>query len=120
MKNENITLYGDGMQTRSFCYVDDLIQAIVTFMKSKDEIIGPINLGNPIEFTIRGLAELVVSLTNSRAKIEYKPLPADDPKQRQPNIDTAKKSLGWEPQIGLEEGLVKTITYFENLLSGVI
>lgn len=116
LKNNDITLYGDGSQTRSFCYVDDMVDALVRIMNTPDEITGPINAGNPNEFTIRQLAELVIKLTNSKSKIVMLPLPEDDPMQRQPDISSAKKILGWEPSIQLEEGLKKTIHYFkENL-----
>ena len=117
LKNEPITLYGDGNQTRSFCYVSDLVDALIRLMGSPDDVTGPINLGNPGEFSIRELAERVVTLTASRSQIEYRDLPMDDPRQRQPDISRAQKTLGWEPKIGLEEGLKKTVAYFENLLS---
>lgn len=113
----NITVYGDGSQTRSFCYVDDLIDGFVMLMNSDDVITGPMNLGNPVEFTIMELAELVVEMTNSRSSIVLKPLPSDDPKQRQPDISMAKWDLGWNPQIKLKEGLKKTIQYFEDQIS---
>ncbi|MBF0357443.1 MAG: SDR family oxidoreductase [Magnetococcales bacterium] len=116
LQNRPITLYGDGEQTRSFCYIDDLITALVSLMESDNSITGPINLGNPIEFTIRQLAENVIRLTGSKSKLINEPLPIDDPKQRQPNIDMARKVLGWEPTIQLEEGLIKTIAYFDGLL----
>ncbi|HEY3798766.1 MAG TPA: UDP-glucuronic acid decarboxylase family protein [Caulobacteraceae bacterium] len=116
LKSEPITLYGDGQQTRSFCYVDDLVEAILRLMATGDEITGPINIGNPGEFTIRQLAERVIALTGSSSQIVYKPLPSDDPKQRQPNIGKAKEVLGWAPTIQLDEGLTKTITYFDALL----
>ncbi|HEX4870956.1 MAG TPA: UDP-glucuronic acid decarboxylase family protein [Nevskiaceae bacterium] len=114
--NQPITLYGDGSQTRSFCYVDDLVEGFVRLMNSPVEITGPINLGNPGEFTIRELAELVVELTGSRSKIEYRPLPQDDPRQRQPDIRRAREQLGWEPKVPLREGLLKAIPYFEALV----
>jgi UDP-glucuronate decarboxylase len=117
LKNEDITVYGNGSQTRSFCYVDDLIDGFIKLMESDDKIIGPINLGNPIEFTILELANLVIKLTNSKSKIVYKDLPKDDPKQRRPDISKAKNLLKWEPNIALEEGLYKTIEYFDQLLS---
>jgi UDP-glucuronate decarboxylase len=110
---ENITIYGDGSQTRSFCYVDDLIDGIVKFMDSPKELTGPMNLGNPTEFTMVQLAELVINLTNSKSKIIYQPLPQDDPRQRKPDIGYAKQ-LGWEPNINLLEGLTKTIEYFKD------
>lgn len=112
-----ITLFGDGMQTRSFCFVSDLIEGLVRLMESPDDLTGPVNLGNPVEFTIRELAEKVVSLTGSHSKLEFKPLPADDPKQRKPEIALARSALSWTPKIPLEEGLKKTIPYFETMLS---
>ena len=114
LHNEDITIYGDGNQTRSFCYVDDLIRGMVSYMELDSKEPGPINLGNPNEFTIRELAERVIALTNSSSKIILKPLPEDDPKQRQPDITLAKKILDWEPRIQLEEGLLKTIAYFSE------
>ena len=116
LKNEPITVFGDGRQTRSFCYVDDLIDGLVRLMNSKDEITGPINLGNPSEFTILELAEKVIELTGSESRIVFKPLPQDDPTQRKPDISLAKSLLGWEPRVQLEEGLKKTIKYFKGLL----
>jgi len=116
LKNEPITIYGDGSQSRSFCYVDDLIQAFILLMESSDEIIGPVNIGNPFEFSINELAEQIIDLTGSSSKLEYKPLPSDDPTQRQPDITLAKEIMGWEPKIQLEEGLKKTIPYFEACL----
>ena len=116
LKGEDITLYGDGSQTRSFCYVDDLIDAFMTFMDKDGDLPGPINLGNPTEFTIKQLAENVIDLTGSKAKLVYRPLPSDDPKQRQPNIDKARDVLGWQPKVKLRDGLVKTIEYFDGLL----
>jgi UDP-glucuronate decarboxylase len=118
LKNEPLTVYGDGMQTRSFCYVDDLIEAIVRLMGTTDDFTGPINLGNPGEFTILELAEKVISLTGSRSRITFKPIPDDDPGQRRPDITLAKEQLNWTPKIDLNEGLIRTIGYFENLLSG--
>src|SRR5258706_10840862 len=117
LKNEPITLYGDGNQTRSFCYVSDLVDGLIRLMKSPDDVTGPINLGNPNEFSIGELAQLVVSLTGSRSKIEYRPLPTDDPRQRQPDIARAQKTLDWEPKVQLQEGLEKTVAYFHDLLS---
>lgn len=117
LKNKDITIYGDGNQTRSFCYVDDLVEGIIKMMNSREDFVGPVNLGNPTEFSILNLAKKIIKLTNSKSKIIYKPLPEDDPKQRQPNIELANKELKWEPKIQLEEGLKKTITYFERLLS---
>lgn len=116
LKGEPITIYGDGSQTRSFCYVDDLIECMVRFMASPEDFIGPMNMGNPGEFTIRELAEQVVDLTGSASKIICEPLPADDPTQRRPDISLAKEKLGWEPKIKLHDGLVKTIAYFDGLL----
>ena len=118
LRNEPITIYGDGSQTRSFCYVDDLINACVAFMATPAELTGPVNLGNPNEFRIIELAEKIIAMTGSKSKIERKPLPADDPEQRQPDIALARKHLGWEPRVRLDEGLAKTIEYFEKLLSG--
>ncbi len=116
LKNEPITIYGKGDQTRSFCYVDDLIEGFVRLMNSTDELTGPVNLGNPVEFTIKQLAETVIRMTGSASKLAYKPLPADDPKQRQPDIALAREKLGWEPAIQLEQGLGETIRYFDQLL----
>lgn len=115
---EDISIYGNGSQSRAFCYVDDMIDGFVRMMNTPDSVTGPINLGNPVEFTIRELAERVIELTGSSSKIIYKPLPHDDPKQRCPNIDKAKELLGWKPVISLDEGLLKTIRYFESQLSG--
>ena len=116
LKGENITIYGEGTQTRSFCYVDDLVEGFVRLMDSPDAITGPINLGNPHEFTIRQLAERVIALTGAKSKLVQRPLPADDPMQRKPDISKAKNLLGWEPKIQLDEGLKKTISYFDDLL----
>jgi UDP-glucuronate decarboxylase len=118
LKGEPITLYGDGSQTRSFCYVDDLIAGFLRMMDTPDDVTGPINLGNPGEFTIRELAEKIVAITGSRSKFEHRPLPENDPMQRQPDIARAKAMLGWEPTVALEQGLRKTIAYFEDLLAG--
>jgi len=117
LKGEAITLFGDGSQTRAFCYVDDLIEGFVRLMGSADGITGPINLGNPVEMTVADLAKRVVELTGSRSKIEYRPLPIDDPTQRCPNITVAKETLGWEPKVALNAGLQRTIAYFDKLLS---
>ena len=114
LQGKPITLYGDGGQTRSFCYVDDLVEGLIRLMAAPDTITGPINIGNPREMTIRQLAELVVEMTGSKSPIEYRPLPADDPMQRQPNITLAKKHLDWEPSVALETGLAKTIAYFKG------
>jgi UDP-glucuronate decarboxylase len=116
LNNEAITIFGDGSQTRSFCYVDDMIDGLVRLMNSGDDLTGPVNLGNPGEFSISELAEKIVSLTGSKSSIIYKPLPQDDPKQRQPDVTVAKLALGWEPMVNLEEGLNHTICYFEKLL----
>jgi UDP-glucuronate decarboxylase len=118
LKGERITLYGDGLQTRSFCYVDDLVDGLLRLMDKEDPYTGPVNLGNPTEFTIKALAEEVLQLTGSASKLEFCPLPSDDPKQRQPDIAEAKRALGWQPAIPLREGLKKTIAYFDDLLSG--
>lgn len=116
LQNEDITIYGDGSQTRSFQYVDDLIEAMVRMMATEDSFVGPVNVGNPGEFTIKELAEKVIGMTGSRSRLVYKPLPADDPTQRKPDIALAKKKLAWEPKVSLEEGLKKTISYFEEEL----
>ena len=118
LNNQDITLFGDGNQTRSFCYVDDLIEGMVRLMNTGDDVTGPVNVGNPGEFTIRELAEKVIQLTGSKSKLVFKPLPQDDPRQRKPDITLAKKVLGWEPKVPLEEGLKKTIEYFDKLLKG--
>ena len=116
LKSEDITIYGDGEQTRSFCYVDDLVDGFITMMFSPREITGPINLGNPEEYSMLQLAETILKLTNSKSKIVFKALPQDDPKQRKPDITKAKKILDWKPEINLEQGLIKTISDFENRL----
>ena len=116
LRGEDITIYGEGQQTRSFCYSDDLIEGFVRLMNSPEELTGPVNLGNPNEFTIRELAETVIDLTGSSSSLIFKPLPEDDPKQRQPDISLAKSQLGWQPSVELKEGLVKTISYFDELL----
>lgn len=117
LKGEQITVYGDGAQSRSFCYVDDLIEAFVRLMNTPDEFTGPINLGNPSEFTIRELAEKIIELTGSKSKIIFKPLPSDDPRQRCPDIGLAKERLSWMPKVPLDQGLVKTIAYFDDYLA---
>ncbi len=117
LKNEDITVYGDGSQTRSFCYVEDLIDGFISMMNSRNGFIGPVNMGNPDEFTILKLAEKIIDIVGSKAQIIHKPLPYDDPKQRKPDITIAKSELGWEPKIKLKDGLKKTIGYFEELLS---
>ncbi|NOX80806.1 MAG: SDR family oxidoreductase, partial [Deltaproteobacteria bacterium] len=118
LQNKPLTIYGDGSQTRSFCYVDDLIEAFVRLMDTADDFTGPVNTGNPKEFTIKELAEKVIALTGSSSELVCKALPSDDPTQRRPDITLAKKMLGWEPKIQLEEGLKKTIPYFERILNG--
>lgn len=115
LENKDITVYGDGTQSRSFQYVDDLVEGLIKLMNTDDSFTGPVNIGNPHEMTILELAEKVISLTGSKSKIIFEPLPSDDPIQRKPNIDLAKKTLNWEPKIHLEEGLTKTIKYFKNL-----
>ena len=115
LRGEDITIYGTGEQSRSFCYVDDLISGITSYMDLNGDQPGPLNLGNPNEFTMKELSEKVIQLTNSKSKIIYKPLPEDDPRQRQPDISKAKQLLGWEPKVQLEEGLKKTIAYFDSL-----
>lgn len=116
LRNKPIVLYGDGLQTRSFCYVDDMIDGLVRLMGSADEVVGPINLGNPVEFTVRELATRICELTGSRSELQYQPLPQDDPRQRMPDICRARGQLGWEPVISLDQGLKTTIEYFDNLL----
>ena len=115
LKNEPITVYGEGQQTRSFCYVDDLVDGLIRLMESPAELTGPVNLGNPGEFTIRELAQQVIALTGSKSKIIFNPLPSDDPKQRKPDITLARTQLGWEPKINLAAGLGDTIAYFQRL-----
>ena len=117
LKNKDITIYGDGSQSRSFCYIDDLIDGMIKMMDSRENFIGPVNLGNPNELTILDLAKKIIELTNSKSKIIYEILPDDDPKQRQPNINLAKKELKWTPKIELNEGLKKTLSYFEKILN---
>jgi UDP-glucuronate decarboxylase len=116
LRNEDITIYGDGSQTRSFQYVDDLIDGMLRMMATREDFTGPVNLGNPNEFTIRQLADMVIRLTNSKSKIVHMPLPPDDPTQRQPDISLARNELNWEPKILLEEGLKKTIAYFASFI----
>jgi UDP-glucuronate decarboxylase len=116
LKGEDITIYGDGSQSRSFCYVDDLLEGMVRLMNSREEFTGPVNIGNPNEFTMLELAGKVLSLTGSKSKIIHMPLPSDDPNQRQPDISLAKKELGWEPNVMLDEGLGKTIAYFRSII----
>ena len=117
LKGEDITLYGDGSQTRSFCYVDDLVRGLISLMETSDSVTGPINIGNPNEFTIRQLAESVIDLTGAKSKLVFRPLPQDDPKQRQPDITKAREILEWEPTVQLRDGLTRTIAYFDDLLS---
>ena len=115
LRGEDITVFGDGSQTRSFCYVDDLVDGIIRMMDGPDDFVGPVNLGNPDEFTIKQLAEQVIALTGARSRLIHKPLPADDPMQRQPVIDLARRRLGWEPKVKLREGLMKTIDFFRAI-----
>lgn len=117
LRNEPITIYGDGSQTRSFCYVDDLIEVFIRLMKTEKGFNGPVNTGNPGEFTIKQLAEKIIEITGSKSELKYMPLPQDDPKQRQPDIGLAKEKLGWEPEIELEQGLNRTIDFFKSSLS---
>lgn len=117
LRGEPLTIYGDGSQTRSFCYVSDLIDGFVRLMDNDKDLVGPVNLGNPGEFTMKELADAVIEVTGSKSTIEHKPLPQDDPKQRQPDISLAKKELGWEPTIQLREGLEKTVEYFRGVLA---
>ena len=116
LRGEDITVYGDGAQTRSFCFVDDLVEAMIRMMATPDDVTGPVNIGNPDEFTIRELAELVIEMSGSDSKIVNKPLPSDDPKQRRPDISTARETLRWQPRTPLRHGLMRTISYFEDLL----
>ncbi len=117
LQGKDITIYGDGSQTRSFCYVDDLIDAMISMMETEDGFTGPVNIGNPAEFTMLELAELILKISGGKSKIVYQPLPSDDPKQRQPNIELAKNKLGWTPKVSLEDGLKETIDYFSKLLN---
>src|SRR3954465_15461022 len=116
LRKEDITVYGEGNQTRSFCYVDDLVDGLIRLIETPDDVTGPVNLGNPVEFTIRQLAELVITLTGSSSKLVNRPLPEDDPRQRCPDISLAQKVLNWSPTVQLREGLMKTIEYFDQLL----
>jgi UDP-glucuronate decarboxylase len=118
LKGKPLTIYGKGTQTRSFCYVDDLIEGFIRLMDTPDDFTGPMNLGNPGEFTILELAEKIIEMTGSKSRMDFKPLPSDDPTQRKPDISLAKKTINWEPAIPLEQGLHKTIAYFDNLLNG--
>ena len=117
IQGRDLTIYGDGSQTRSFCYVDDLIAGFMGFME-QEKIVGPMNLGNPGEFTMLQLAEVILKKVGGKSKISYMPLPSDDPKQRQPDISLAKQTMGWEPKVQLEAGIEKTIEYFKKALSG--
>jgi UDP-glucuronate decarboxylase len=117
LRGEDITLYGDGMQTRAFCYVDDLVDGLVRMMATSGDVTGPVNLGNPHEIPVRALAERIVALTNSRSRLVHRPLPQDDPMQRCPDISLARELLGWEPRVALDEGLRRTVAYFERLLT---
>jgi UDP-glucuronate decarboxylase len=117
LRGEDITMFGDGQQTRSFCYVDDLIDGMYRMMNSEDGFPGPVNIGNPGEFTMLELAEKVVQLTGSKSKLRFEPLPSDDPRQRQPNISLAQEKLGWEPKVCLEDGLKETIAYFKQFVN---
>jgi UDP-glucuronate decarboxylase len=119
LRGEPITIYGDGQQTRSFCYVEDLVDALMRLMATDADVTGPINLGNPGEFSMLELAQMVIELTGSRSKIEHRALPVDDPRQRRPDITKAKATLGWQPTTPLREGLIKTIAYFDDLLAGL-
>ena len=114
LKNVNLTIFGEGVQSRSFCYVDDIVDGLIRLMNSRNDFTGPVNIGNPDEITILELAEKILKLTGSKSKIVYKPLPPDDPKRRKPDIDLAEKELGWQPQIQLDDGLIKTINYFKS------
>jgi UDP-glucuronate decarboxylase len=116
LQDKPITVYGDGSQTRSFCYVSDLIEALVKLMETPDAFTGPVNIGNPGEFTVLELAEKIIDLSGSKSKVVFKPLPSDDPKQRCPDITLAKENLAWEPKVKLEEGLIHTMAYFDELL----
>jgi UDP-glucuronate decarboxylase len=117
LRNEDITIYGDGTQTRSFCYIDDMVEGITKFVGLGEDFTGPLNLGNPDEYTIQELAEIILKLTNSKAKLVYKDLPSDDPKRRRPDITLAKKKLLWEPKTSLDDGIRKTVLYFSNLIA---
>ena len=117
LRNESITIFGEGTQTRSFCYVDDLVNGLLALMNSDDEVTGPINLGNPREFTMLQLAQLVIDFTGSRSQLVFRPLPQDDPRQRQPDISKAKQCLDWQPHMQLEEGLRRTVAYFDSILN---
>jgi len=117
LRGEPITIYGDGLQTRSFCFVDDMVEGFLRMMKSDDDFLGPVNLGNPDEFTMIELAEMVLRVTGSRSKLVRKPLPLDDPKRRKPDISLARSALGWEPKVKLERGIEATVAYFDDVLT---
>jgi UDP-glucuronate decarboxylase len=117
LKGEPITIYGEGQQTRSFCFVDDLVSGLIKLMEAPDDVTGPVNLGNPVESTIRELAEKIIALTNSRSTIINKPLPQDDPARRRPDISLARTKLGWEPSVALDDGLARTIHYFRQQIA---
>lgn len=117
LKNEPITVYGEGNQTRAFCYISDLVEALIRFMNNDEKFIGPVNLGNPQEYTILNFAKLIIELTNSNSEIIFAPLPSDDPVQREPNITLAKEKLNWEPKVAVKEGLLKTIEYFSKVIN---
>jgi UDP-glucuronate decarboxylase len=119
LKGDPITVYGEGKQTRSFCYVDDMVDAFVRLMNTGDDLTGPVNLGNPHEFSMLELAQKVIAITGSKSKIVHQPLPSDDPLQRKPDISLAKRRLDWTPRVALEEGLKETVQYFDRLLQGV-
>jgi UDP-glucuronate decarboxylase len=116
LNGNDITIYGKGNQTRSFCYIDDMVKGIISMMNAPDDLIGPVNLGNPVEHTILELAELILKICNSKSKLIFKPLPQDDPARRKPDISIAKKKLAWEPEVNITDGLEKTIQYFDDLL----
>ncbi len=117
LHNEDITIYGDGTQTRSFCYIDDMVEGIIKFVGLDNDFTGPLNLGNPDEYAIQQLAEIILELTNSKSKLVYKDLPSDDPKRRKPDITLAKKKLLWEPKTTLNDGIRQTISYFSDLIA---
>jgi UDP-glucuronate decarboxylase len=117
LRNEPISIFGDGRQTRSFCYVDDMIDGLVKMMNGPDDFVGPVNLGNPGEYSMLELAEAIITLTGSKSRMEFHPLPVDDPRRRQPSTALAKEKLGWEPKVELRQGLEKTISYFRELIT---
>jgi UDP-glucuronate decarboxylase len=118
LRGEDLTIFGDGLQTRAFCYVDDMIEGFVRMMATGDDVTGPINLGNPVELPMVRLAERIIELTGSKSRLVYRPLPTDDPVQRCPDIGKARDALGWRPAVPLDDGLTRTIAYFDRLLSG--